>query len=98
MNPVTFSDAAGPTGAQDFGARLRRPANASSSTPPPPPKIQPLASKLETLTTLLHSNRRVWAGSIDAARMAGMIPATQDAAATTAVAPRTILGSRLVIS
>ena len=45
-----------------------------------------------------HSDLKAWAGSIDAARRAGMIPATQAATITVAIAPDTIFGSALVIS
>jgi hypothetical protein len=45
-----------------------------------------------------YSDRKAWAGSIDAARRAGMVAATQAAAVTTAIAAKTIPGSTRVIS
>jgi hypothetical protein len=45
-----------------------------------------------------YSDLNAWTGSIDAARRAGMIPATQAAIVTVAIAPNKTFGSALLIS
>jgi hypothetical protein len=52
----------------------------------------------DKLKTQYHSDLNACTGSIEAARRAGMIPATQAATVTVAIAANTILGSALVIS